>query len=68
MSTDSLDSTAERRRRHAVIRAEVAEEEARVGKLEAAETSAAPSERITSVADVEDVTYRAAREVLPQKW
>ena len=67
MSTDSLDSTAERRPRHAAIRAEVAEEEARVGELEVAESSAAPLQRITSVADVEDVTYRAAREVPPQE-
>ena len=67
MSTDSLDSTAERRRRHGAIRAEVAEEEARAGEFEVAETSAAFLERITSVADVEDVTYRVARGVPPQE-
>ena len=40
MSTDSPDATAERRRRHAAIRAEVADEEAQVGELEAAEAAA----------------------------
>ena len=41
MSTDSLDRTAERRRRHAAIRAEVAEEEDQAGELEAADAAAA---------------------------
>ena len=41
MRADSFDATAERRRRHAAIRAEVADEEARAGGLEAAEAATA---------------------------
>lgn len=100
---------SERRRRHAAIRAEVADEEAQAGELEAAESAAAldvalhlridrglddtlrararaervpvsalvrrllrqaaaaPPEQVASVADVEDIARRVAREVLQER-
>lgn len=108
-SPDPLDPVIERRRRHAAIRAEIAEEEAQAGELEAAEAAAAldvalhlridreldetlrrraraehvpmsalvrrllrqasaeSSERGASVAEVEDIARRVAREVLQER-
>lgn len=108
-SPDPLDSVTGRRRRHAAIRAEIADEEAQAGELEAAEAAAAldvalhlridreldetlrrrahaehvpvsalvrrllrqacvePSGRTASVAEVESIARRVAREVLQER-